>query len=170
MNFTSLLGVIPHRVRTIQEFSADGVSVKRELRFKLSTSDQLKLSKSAREGGSDKFSFFETTGSIGSDFKAVYDLHMRIKALSKALVFFDMIDVFQILPESTVLSLEVKISELHACQAESDRCDLALSASPNDPALISALATNSSLTDSCTSDLQTTPIQTTGLFQVLQRY
>ena len=37
--------------RTAQEVTAAGVSVKKELRSKLSTSDQLKLSKSAREGG-----------------------------------------------------------------------------------------------------------------------
>ena len=76
MNFASLLGVIPKGARTVQEVAAAGVSVKKELRTKLSTSDQLKLSKSAREGGSDKFSFFETTGSLRSDFKAVYDLHL----------------------------------------------------------------------------------------------
>ena len=64
--------------RTAQEVTAAEVSVKKELRSKLSTSDQLKLSKSAREGGSNKFSFFETSGSLGSDLKLVYDLHMRI--------------------------------------------------------------------------------------------
>ena len=38
--------------------------------------------------------FFETSGSIGNDFKAVYDLHMRVEALTKTLVSFDTADVF----------------------------------------------------------------------------
>ena len=88
MDFVSILGAIPRVARTVQEVTAAGVSVKKELRSKLSTSDQLKLSKSAREGGSDKFSFFETDGKIGSEFKAVYNMHMQIEALSKALAFF----------------------------------------------------------------------------------
>ena len=70
MNFASLLGVIPRDARTVQEVAAAGVSIKKKLRTKLSASEQLKLSKSAREGGSDKFSFFETTGSIGAEIKS----------------------------------------------------------------------------------------------------
>ena len=100
MNFASHLGAVPRVARTAQEVTSAGVSVKKELRSKLSTSDQLKLSKSAREGGSDKFAFFETSGSLGSDFKVVYDLHMRIKALSKSLMLFDMTDASQILLKS----------------------------------------------------------------------
>ena len=88
------------------------MSVKKDLRTKLSTSDQLKLSKSARDGGSDKFSFFETLGSIGNDFKDVYDLHMRIQVFSKSLVFFDMADVFQIIPENTVTVRKDHLKEL----------------------------------------------------------
>ena len=89
MNFSSLLGVIPRSSQTVQEVITTGVSVKKELRSKLSTSDQLKLSKSTREGGSDKFSFFETTGSLGSNFKSIYDMHTRIEVLSKSLVLYD---------------------------------------------------------------------------------
>ena len=102
MSFSSLLGEVPRSVQTVQEVASAGVSVKKELRTKLSTSDQLKLSKSARGGGSNKFAFLETTGLLGSDFKAVYDLHIQIKPLSKALVLYDMTDALQILPESTV--------------------------------------------------------------------
>ena len=85
--------------RTAQEVTTAGVSVKKDPREKLSTSDQLKLSKSAREGGSDRFSFFETSSSLGSDFKSVYDLHMRIEALSKALILYDMTDVLRFYPK-----------------------------------------------------------------------
>ena len=165
INFASLLGVIPKGACTIQEVTTAGVSVKKELRTKLSNSDQLKLSKQAKEGGSDKFSFFETTGSIGSDFKAVYDLHMRIEALSKALVLFDMTDVFQILPESTVSVLETKLQALHACQADSDRLELALIDSPQSAELLSESATSLAALASCTSDLQTTTITTMNLIK-----
>ena len=165
MNFTSLCGVIPREARTIKKVTAAGVSVKKELRYKISTSDKLKLSKSAREGGSDKFSFFETTGLIGSDFKAVYDLHMRIKALSKTLVFFDMIDVFQILPESTVKSLEEKLTDLHVWQGVLERCKLALLASLTDTALLLEKENAEKLILSTTSNLQATPIQTTYLIK-----
>ena len=115
MTFTSVLGVIPRGARTVQEVAAAGVSIKKELRTKLSTSDQLKLSKSAREGGSNKFSFFVTSGSIGNDLKAVYNLHMRIEALSKAIVFFGMVDAFQIMDVSTVASLELHLNALFVC-------------------------------------------------------
>ena len=119
MNFASLLGVIPRIAHTIQEVTTAGVSVKKELRTKLGTSDQLKLSKQGREGGSDEFSFFETSGLIGGNFKVVHDLHMRIAILSKALVLFDMTNVFQILPSSTVSVFESKLEAVHACQATS---------------------------------------------------
>ena len=71
-----MMGTIPRGARTQQEVSAAGVSIRTEEWSNLSVSDQLKLSKAAREGGSDKFSFFETDGKIGSEFKAVYNMHM----------------------------------------------------------------------------------------------
>ena len=72
------MGALPRGAQTVKEITVAGVSVKKENSIKLSTSDQLNLSKYAQEGGSDKFSFFETDGKIGSDFETVYDLHMRI--------------------------------------------------------------------------------------------
>ena len=44
----------------------------------------------------------EHDGKVGSKFKAVYDLHMHIEALSKALTFFDMKDAFKIISEQTI--------------------------------------------------------------------
>ena len=82
--FKSLLGTVPAGARTASEVAAAGVSVKKEQRTNLSASDKLKLAKSAREGGPDKFTFFESDGQVGGDFRAVYDLHMRLEALSKA--------------------------------------------------------------------------------------
>jgi hypothetical protein len=89
----------------------------KEARTTLSTSDKLKLSKAAREGGDDKFTFFESDGNDGGDFRAVYDLHMRLEALSKVIMFYDMEDVFQILSKDTVQELETKLSILFASQA-----------------------------------------------------
>ena len=63
----------------------------------------------------DKFTFFEVNGKIENYFKTVYDLHMRVKALSKALVFLNMQNVFQIIPESTVEELHQKLTDLFVC-------------------------------------------------------
>jgi len=95
-SFKILLGVIPRGARTVREVSAAGISVKKTDCAPLSTSDKLKLAKSAREGEENRFTFFETDGKLGSDFRAVYDLHMRLDALGKAIAFFDMDDVFNI--------------------------------------------------------------------------
>ena len=81
-------------------------------RVSLSTSDKLKLAKSAREGGENKFTFFETDGKSGSDFRAVYDLHMRLDALGKSITFFNMDDVFNIIPCETVKLLESRLQDL----------------------------------------------------------
>ena len=50
ISFKSLLGTVPRGIRTVGEIVAAGVSVKKEERKNLSTSDKLKLAKSAREG------------------------------------------------------------------------------------------------------------------------
>lgn len=101
MNFTSMFGIIPREARTLQEVANTGVFVKNEPMTTLSTSDQLKLPKATRGGGSEKLLFFETTSSIGSDFQKVNDLHMQVKDLFEALMFYALIDVFQVLDEAT---------------------------------------------------------------------
>ena len=55
---------------------------------------------------------------VGSDFKAVYDLHMRIEALSKALTFLDTKDVFEIIPEQTIDTSENKLHDIFQYQAD----------------------------------------------------
>ena len=127
------------------------------------TSDQLKLSKSAREGGSDKFAFFETTGSIRNNFKTVYDLHMRVEALSKALVFYDLVDVFQILDGPTVTQLSVHLEDLLACQSVLESCDLDLLVDPANQLLIDAKTSATNLHAQATSRLQATDVRTTDL-------
>ena len=54
---------------------------------------------------------------MGGDFRAVYDLHMRLEALSKAILFYDMDNVFHILSSETVEQLEAKLTVLFATQA-----------------------------------------------------
>ena len=66
-SFSSLLGTLPRGAHTLQQIKTAGVSVRKEDRAKLNTSNQLKLSQLARAGGMDKFSF----GKVGSDLKAV---------------------------------------------------------------------------------------------------
>ena len=61
-SFKSLLGTIPRGARSVRDVVAAGISVKKEERTNLSTSDRLKLTKAAREGGRDKFPFFESDG------------------------------------------------------------------------------------------------------------
>ena len=97
-SFKSLPGTIPRGARSIRDVVATGVSVKKKERTNLSTSDRLKLAKATREGGTDKFTFFESDGQTGSDLRAVYDLHKCLEALSTAIKFYDMGDIFKCSP------------------------------------------------------------------------
>ena len=54
---------------------------------------------------------------MGGDFRAVYNLHMRLEALLKAIPLYDMDDVFHILSSETVQRLEDKLTVLFATQA-----------------------------------------------------
>ena len=92
LSFKSLLGTVPRGIRTADEVTAAGVTMKKEPHKNLSTSDKLKLMKSALEGGTDKFIVFELDGKVGSDLRAIYDLHMQLEALSKASTLYNMND------------------------------------------------------------------------------
>jgi len=83
--------------------------VKKEYCATIRTSKNLKLAKAAREGGSDKFIFFESDEQAGRDFHTAYNLHMRLDVLSKAIAYYDMDDVFKILPSKMVQLLENKL-------------------------------------------------------------
>ena len=97
-SFLDLMGSVPTSRRSEREATAASISIKKNNRVKLSTSDKLKLAKATKEGGTDKFIFFASDGKLVNDFQTVYDLHMRIEALSKALTSYDMLDVFQVIP------------------------------------------------------------------------
>ena len=125
ISFKDLLGSVPTARRTEQDVTAAGVSIKKLDREKLSTSDKLKLSNTAREGGTYKFSLFASDGKMIGDFKTVYDLHMRIEPASKAMIQYDMLDVFQVILPATLSLLNSAIKELCVCQTAKDKTALA---------------------------------------------
>jgi len=97
LSFKYLIGSVPNDGRTESEVKAAVVTVKKEERISLSTSDKLELSKTAQEGGGKTFAFFETNGKIDGDFEIAYNLHMRLESLNKASLFYDMKYVFNII-------------------------------------------------------------------------
>jgi len=64
------------------------------------------------KGGEEEFSLFQDNGQLGLDFKAVYNFHMRIEALYKALKFYEMTDVFNIILTKTITILEAKLHNI----------------------------------------------------------
>ena len=99
-----------------REVTAAVLSIKKEDRERLSTSEKLKLSKAVREGGVGKFAFFASSGNLVSNFYPVYDLYIQIDALSKILTHFNMQDMFQVIPETTVRKLSDRIDMPFTCQ------------------------------------------------------
>ena len=120
----------------------------------MSTPDHLKLYKASRRVVSDKLIFFETSRKIWSDFKLVYTFYMRIKALSKALVFFNTRNVFQIMPKVTVTALKLKLNDLFTCQKIMQQTEATIYVSPTDPALLAEEASASSISTLTTQKLQ----------------
>ena len=98
LSFKSLMITVTRGARTTEVVTVASVSVKKDKRGALSTSNRIKLSRVVREAGSEKFAFLETDGKVGNTFKAVYELHMQIEALYTALTYFDIDNVFQIIP------------------------------------------------------------------------
>ena len=87
-SFSNLLGTLTRGAHTLHQIKTTGVSVKKEDRGKLSTSDLLKLSKAAREGGVDNFSFFEADRKVGRNFKAVWLAHAHQSAVKDSNVLW----------------------------------------------------------------------------------
>ena len=127
---------MPRGARTALEVANAGVSIKKEDRKALKTADLFRLELSAREGGKEKFSFFEANGHLGSDFRAVYDLQMRIEALLKALLFYDMYDVFQVIPAQTLDQLQIQLKTIFECQEALALCVTCLQNNPANATLI----------------------------------
>ena len=78
-----MMGSVTTSRRTESKVTEAGVYIKKIDRSKLLTSDRLRIFKSARErGGLDKFTFFASDGKLVKNFQTVYDLHIRMQALS----------------------------------------------------------------------------------------
>ena len=134
MNLTDLIGKSPTDARTVEDVQSAGVSVRKDKRDELSTSDRLKLSKSAREEGGDKFTFFVTDGTASNDFKSVYDLQMQVDALITSLTLYDMVDVFQVLTVD-------KVQELEVCTVALNTANTSLAEADEDDATVVSTAT-----------------------------
>ena len=165
LSFKSVLGAVPRGARSVSDIIAAGVTVKKEARAGLSTSDKLKLSKAAREGGEDKFTFFESDGKVGGDFRAVYDLHMRLEALSKAILFYDMDDVFHILFSETVKRLEDKLTVLFATQTSIGVATDLLATDPGNSVFKTDLDTTIADGASALADLEAVSLSPTNLLK-----
>ena len=63
---------------------------------------------------------------------------MRIEALSKAFTFFDMRDVFQMVPELMVAQIRAQLQHLFSCQQDISRTSTALLANATNPVLLDA--------------------------------
>ena len=88
---------------------------------------------------------------------------MQVEALSKALVLYDLIDVFQILDKDTVNELTTRLEDLHASEDTGKRCDLALLADPTNAELLSEKLLADDNTTAATTRLQATTIRTQDL-------
>ena len=168
LSFKTLLGVVPRRVRTVGEIVAAGVSVKKEGRTKLSTLDKLKLARAAREGGEEKFTLFETDGKVGGDFRAVYNLHMRLEDLSKAIMYYDMDDIFNVLPSETVQLLERKLDVLFAIQASVTTATTILTTDPTNSTFTTYLANTEAREAEALLDLETVNLDPTNLLKIFK--
>ena len=90
---------------------------------------------------------------------------MRVEALSKALIFYDLTDVFQILDNSTVKELNLRLTDLETCQATEQRCELDLLADPSNLDLVAAKTASETSISLATTRLQATTINTTDLIR-----
>ena len=164
-SFSTLLGTVPRRARTALEVANAEVSIKKEDRKALKTADLLRLASSAREGGKEKFIFFKANGQLGSDFKAVYDLQMRIYALSKTLSFYDMHAVFQVTPAQALDQLQTQLSIVFECQEALALCDTYLQTDPSSATLIQDKDAATILSSKAVVDLNSIEIFTLELLK-----
>ena len=162
------MGSVPTNRRSENEVTAASVSIKKNDRAKLGTSDRLKLAKAAKEGGTDKFTFFASDGKLVNDFQTVYDLHMRIEALNKALTSYDMLDVFQVIPEDTILKLSSALDHLFECQAEEEQAATALAVDPTDATLALTSSTRQKATARAETQLAAIKINSINLITSFQ--
>ena len=167
-SFLEVMGSVPTGRRSESEVTAASVSIKKNDRVRLGTSDRLKLAKAAKEGGTDKFTFFASDGKLVNDFQTVYDLHMRIEALSKALTSYDMLDVFQVIPQETILRLSSALDLLFDCQSDEEQAATALALNPTDTVLVATNSTRIRATARAESQLSAIKINSVNLITSFQ--
>ena len=102
---------------------------------------------------------------IGSDSKAIYDLHMRVEALSKALVLYNLINVFQILDEATVTQLTEQLEDLYACESTLAQYEFALQSDSRNSELLADKSLASNSFQQAITKIQATSITTTDLIK-----
>ena len=144
---------------------SDIVSVTKEGRTALSTLDRLKLARAAREEGGDKFTFFESDRKVGEDFRVVYDLYMRLKALSKSIKFYDIHNVFNVLSSKIVLELEKKLDVLFVAQAAVTLSSKALASVPTNTTFATNLTSAKVSEATALLDLEAVDLVSTNLLQ-----
>ena len=104
-------------------------------------------------------------GNIGNDCKALYNIYMHTKTLSKALMFFGMDEIFQIIPSSNTKQLEENISDLFVCQNAHNSSLGELIVKPID---VNILTSNSNATkyfSFAKQDLESIPIDTQDIIE-----
>ena len=163
MNFIKLLGAVPRGSLTVEDIVIAGVSVTKEGLVALSTSDRLKLTRVAREGGEDKFIFFESNGKVGRDFWAVRDIYMRLDALPKHIKYYNMHEMFNVLSRKTVLELEENLDVLFVAQAAVTLNSEALNFDPDNIDLAVALTSAQASEAIALLDLDAVDLVTTNL-------
>ena len=134
----------------------------------LSTSDKLKLSKAAREGGVDRFTIFASDGKLVNNFQTMYDLHTCIESISKTLTHFDMQDVFQIIPAQTVQTLSDRIDMLFECQTDEEQAADTLHINPTDAAIILQFSPDQQETIKATTSLESINIANINIIKPFQ--
>ena len=93
----------------------------------------------------------------------MYDLHLRIEALSKALTSYDMLDVFQVIPQATILKLSSALDLLFDCQADKEQAASALALDPTDTILSVTSTTGQRATARAEAQLSAIEIKSVNL-------
>ena len=124
--------------------------------------------KAAHEGGDNKFTFFQSNGKILSDFETVYNLHMRIGALSKALESYAVKDVFGIFPELTVQRVNTYLKVLFACQETKAEALAAAAENSTDNSFINAAILASRVVQATEGDVKAVEITTIDMLSSFQ--
>ena len=93
---------------------------------------------------------------------------MRIEVLSKTLAFFDMLDVFQIIPTATITLIEDKLTTLFATQAGLQTASSELVINPTDADCKSEVRICDWSVENTEKALEGINIKTSDLFKIFK--